>query len=62
MIRISVNLDKGEAHIDMTGHADYAEEGKDIVCAGVSAIIQTAIMGLQVMAQKYPENVEVTIK
>ena len=28
------------------GHAGYAEAGNDIVCAAVSAIIQTAIFGL----------------
>ena len=30
-----------------SGHSDYAEEGEDIVCAAVSAITQTAMMGLQ---------------
>jgi hypothetical protein len=28
------------------GHSGYAESGKDIVCAGISAIVQTAVMGL----------------
>lgn len=28
------------------GHAGYAEEGEDIYCAGVSAISQTALIGL----------------
>ena len=28
------------------GHANYAEHGQDIVCASVSAIVQTAIAGL----------------
>lgn len=30
----------------VNGHADYAPEGQDIVCAGVSAITQTALIGL----------------
>lgn len=30
-----------------SGHSDYAQEGEDIVCAAVSAITQTAMMGLQ---------------
>ena len=30
-----------------SGHSDYAEEGEDIVCAAVSAITQTAMMGLK---------------
>ena len=32
---------------DSVGHSGYAEEGEDIVCAAVSAITQTAMMGLQ---------------
>ena len=27
--------------VQVTGHAHYAEEGKDIVCAGVSALLCT---------------------
>ena len=30
-----------------SGHTGYAEEGEDIVCAAVSAITQTAMMGLK---------------
>ncbi len=29
------------------GHADFAEHGQDIVCAGASAIAQAALLGLQ---------------
>lgn len=29
--------------IKISGHADYAEYGKDIVCASVSSIITTAV-------------------
>ncbi len=28
------------------GHADFAPEGQDICCAGVSAVTQTALIGL----------------
>ena len=28
------------------GHTGYAEEGEDIVCAAVSSVIQTAVLGL----------------
>ncbi len=28
------------------GHSDYAEEGSDIVCAAVSSVVQTAVLGL----------------
>ncbi|NMA96230.1 MAG: ribosomal-processing cysteine protease Prp [Clostridiales bacterium] len=30
----------------VNGHADYDERGKDIVCAAISAIVQTAVLGL----------------
>ncbi len=30
----------------VTGHAAFAPEGKDIYCSGVSAVAQTALMGL----------------
>jgi len=32
------------------GHAGYAESGSDIVCAAVSAILQTAYLGLAEVA------------
>lgn len=32
--------------IEVHGHAGYAVEGQDIYCAGVSAITQTALLGL----------------
>ncbi len=31
----------------VTGHADYAAAGTDIVCAGVSAVTLTAVLGLR---------------
>ena len=36
----------------ISGHADYAEEGSDIVCAAVSALSQTALLGLMEYASK----------
>ena len=32
--------------ITVNGHANYAETGKDIVCAGVTALIQTLIKSI----------------
>lgn len=32
---------------EVEGHAGFAEYGKDIVCAGASAIAQAALFGLQ---------------
>ena len=36
--------------VECSGHSGYAEEGEDIVCAGISSITQTALLGLQVIA------------
>lgn len=33
------------------GHTGYAQEGEDIVCAALSAIMQTAVMGLVKVAK-----------
>ena len=39
MIAVSVRKDR----ITVSGHAGFAEAGKDIVCAGVTALLQTLI-------------------
>jgi uncharacterized protein YsxB (DUF464 family) len=41
---VRVTLSKNAFHV--RGHAQFAEVGQDIVCAGVSAIAQTALLGL----------------
>ena len=43
MIAVSVRKDG----IEISGHANYAEAGKDIVCAGVTALTQTLIRSLE---------------
>jgi uncharacterized protein YsxB (DUF464 family) len=35
------------ARVYSSGHAGYAAQGEDIVCAGISAILQTAVLGLR---------------
>ncbi|UXR77412.1 MULTISPECIES: ribosomal-processing cysteine protease Prp [unclassified Staphylococcus] len=51
MIHVDISLNE-EGHITdfvMDGHADFAEHGQDIVCAGASAVLfgsVNAIMGL----------------
>ncbi len=32
--------------VESIGHTGYAEEGYDIVCAAVSSVLQTALLGL----------------
>ena len=43
MIAVSVRKDG----ITVSGHANYAEAGEDIVCAGVTALTQTLIRSLE---------------
>lgn len=33
--------------IKVNGHSGYAARGQDIVCAAVSAVVQTAVLGLE---------------
>ena len=37
--------------ITMSGHANYAPPGQDIVCAGVSALVQTLIQSIEELTQ-----------
>ena len=43
MIAVSVQKDG----IKISGHANYAEAGKDIVCAGVTALTQALIRSME---------------
>ncbi|GAB6099076.1 ribosomal-processing cysteine protease Prp [Halanaerocella petrolearia] len=49
MIKINIERDKrGNIYkFSAQGHAEYAPQGEDIICAAVSAIMQTAVFGLQ---------------
>ena len=46
MIAVSVRKDG----ITVSGHAGYAETGKDIVCAGVTALVQGLIRSVESLA------------
>lgn len=57
MVRVEIRRrpDGTIAGFRMTGHAEYAEAGKDIVCAGVSAVAigtvnaATALLGVRLV-------------
>ncbi|HOO22194.1 MAG TPA: ribosomal-processing cysteine protease Prp [Clostridia bacterium] len=52
---IGITVTKGSEGIEcveIKGHAGYAKYGKDIVCSAVSAIAQTALMGLMEISAK----------
>lgn len=62
MIKVNVKMNSGDIVIDVKGHAGYAPHGQDIVCAAVSAILQTAVLGIESIAETYPGHVEVNIE
>jgi len=49
MINIEIvrNSDQAMVGFSVTGHANTAPHGQDIVCAGISALTQTAVLGLE---------------
>lgn len=47
MIEVSVRLDG----ITIDGHAGYAEAGKDIVCAGVTALTENLIDSIESLTE-----------
>ena len=47
MIKVKVLSMKNHIdRIDILGHADYEEYGKDIVCSSVSSIMTTTVNGI----------------
>lgn len=52
MTVISFNLSKTACEVIANGHAEYAEQGKDIVCAAVSALL----MGLAAWLEQIAED------
>jgi uncharacterized protein YsxB (DUF464 family) len=49
-----VTITKKDSHIisvKAIGHTDYAIDGEDIVCAALSSVMQTALLGLLVVAK-----------
>jgi uncharacterized protein len=61
VIKIQARMKSGEMQIHAVGHAGYAEHGKDIVCAAISTIMQTALLGIQAVAEQYPNHVSLEI-
>lgn len=48
--------DRGLNGFRAKGHTEYAEEGADIVCAAVSALTQTAELGIRKVAKAKPDT------
>ncbi len=49
MLRVKLKKNKAGAYQGFTcsGHTGFSERGTDIVCAGVSALTQTAVLALE---------------
>lgn len=60
MIRIIATLADGRTRLDVEGHEGHVEDGR--ICAAVSAITQTALLGLEEIARQHPDLVSVTIR
>ena len=60
MIKIQVNkTDNSYSSLLVSGHSNYDEHGKDIVCAGVSAIVTG---GLNALAIEDKKNISYRVK
>lgn len=53
MITITITYDNAESirGFAIKGHAEWADSGSDIVCAAVSSLSQTALLGLEYYAK-----------
>lgn len=58
MIEVTARLGDGTAHVAMTGH-DHDPTSR--VCAAVSAVLHTALLGIEHIAAIHPDQVSVTI-
>ncbi|KXH87329.1 ribosomal-processing cysteine protease Prp [Sporosarcina sp. HYO08] len=57
MIKVIINKQSNGriTSFEMTGHADYAEHGKDLVCAGASAVSFGAVNAIIALAGMTPD-------
>lgn len=47
MVKVKFSTRDGKfVGVECLGHCEYAEEGADIVCASLSSIVQTAVLGI----------------
>lgn len=58
-------IKKAAGSVSITGHANYAPHGQDIVCAAISALVQTLIQSIEdlctdtISYHLQPGNVEI---
>ena len=57
MIRVTLRMNGGEiTGFESKGHAGFAEEGRDIVCAAVSILTTTCVNALESVAGVKPDT------
>lgn len=49
-IKFDFDKDSGALSMNMDGHANFAEIGKDVVCAGASVLGMTVAQAIQIMS------------
>jgi len=59
VIHVIARLSDGLTSIEVSGHEGHALDGR--VCSAVSAITQTALLGLEEIARQHPDLVSITI-
>jgi hypothetical protein len=51
MTKVTITKNNGKiVTVECDGHTNYGEKGEDIVCASLSSVVQTALLGLLVVA------------
>lgn len=51
MTKVCLFKNKRIIGFEVKGHSGFAQEGSDIVCAAISALTQTAVMGFEQVAK-----------
>lgn len=62
MIKVRITKNEFIEEIIITGHANYSEFGKDIVCSSVSSIVITSVNGIDKLDSSYLTVEELTDK
>jgi uncharacterized protein YsxB (DUF464 family) len=60
VIVIRGELADGSLHLSVEGHANLGADGR--VCAAVSAVTQTALLGLEELARQHPGHIDLEIE
>ena len=62
MITVKAGNRCGRFVIEVDGHADAGPKGRDILCSAVTATINACLLGIQSIAEMYPEHVSFALE